>query len=80
MQNENSSIQKLVSEELLDVFIRLGVIVVLAIMCTRIVAPFVSLALWSVVLAVGLYPLHKSIAARMGGKQGRASTVLVLTG
>jgi predicted PurR-regulated permease PerM len=80
MQNENSSIQKLVSEELLDVFIRLGVIVVLAIMCTRIVAPFVSLALWSVVLAVGLYPLHKLIAARLGGKQGRASTVLVLAG
>jgi predicted PurR-regulated permease PerM len=47
-------------------------------MSVRIVAPFIDLLLWGVILAVALEPLHAWLAARMGGRQGLASTVLVV--
>jgi len=80
MSENNSIVRKLVSEDLLDVFIRLGVLIALVVLCARVVGPFVNLALWSIVLAISLYPLHQMLAAKLGGKQGRAATVIVLAG
>ncbi len=39
-----------------------------------------NMMLWALILAVTLYPLHQRFAVRLGGKQGRASTLLVLLG
>ncbi|MDX7598583.1 AI-2E family transporter [Aeromonas caviae] len=36
--------------------------------------------MWALILAVTLYPLHQRFAARLGGKQGQSSTLLVLLG
>ena len=38
------------------------------------------LMLWALVLAVALYPLHRSVAARLGGRQGRTATLIVVAG
>jgi len=65
---------------LLDVLIRAGLILFLAFLCYRIFSPFLTLMAWAVILAVTLYPLHRSLAARMRGKQGLAATVLVILG
>ncbi|MFM8331639.1 MAG: AI-2E family transporter [Candidatus Methylumidiphilus sp.] len=62
----------------IDVFIRMGLIGFLVVYCYEIFQPFIALMLWSIILAVALYPLHAMIAKHMGGKQGRAATVLVL--
>jgi predicted PurR-regulated permease PerM len=35
---------------------------------------------WALILAVTLYPLHQSVAAKIGGRQGLAATLLVLLG
>jgi predicted PurR-regulated permease PerM len=35
---------------------------------------------WALILAVTLYPLHQSLAGRIGGKQGLAATLLVIIG
>jgi predicted PurR-regulated permease PerM len=50
------------------------------VLCYKIFAPFVSLMAWALILAVTLFPLHQSLARRLGGKQGRAATLLVLLG
>jgi predicted PurR-regulated permease PerM len=71
--------QRLASRAL-DVLIRAGLIAVVAVLCYRIFAPFLTLMVWALILAVTLYPLHQAIARRMRGKQGRAATVLVLLG
>jgi len=34
--------------------------------------------LWALILAITIYPLHQMLAARIGGKQGLASTLIVL--
>src|SRR5262245_41588880 len=69
-----------VSSRLLDVLIRAGLIAVRAALCYVVFAPFLTLMVWAVILAVALYPLHRSVARRIGGKQGPAATILVISG
>jgi predicted PurR-regulated permease PerM len=68
------------SRLLLDVLIRAGLVLVLAMLCYRIFAPFLVLMVWALILAVTLYPLHQMLAARMGGRQGWAATLITLLG
>ncbi len=65
---------------LLDVLIRAGLILGLAILCFQIFSPFLTLMMWALMLAVTLYPAQRFVAAKLGGKQGRAATFLVLLG
>src|SRR5262245_11375772 len=60
--------QRRVASQLLDVFIRAGLIGVLAVLCYVVFAPFLTLMAWAVILAVTLYPLHRRLARRIGGK------------
>jgi predicted PurR-regulated permease PerM len=69
-----------VSALLRDVLIRVGLVVALAVLCFRVFSPFLSLMTWALILAVTLYPLHQSVAAKIGGRQGLAATLLVLLG
>lgn len=63
---------------LLDVFIRAGLIFALTVLCYRIFSPFLSLMVWAVILAVSLYPLQKTVAKRLGGRQGLTATLLTI--
>ena len=74
----DKTLEKLISRRMIDLFIRVGLIFFLVVYCYQIFKPFIGLMLWSVILAVALYPLHALIARKMGGKHGRAATVLVL--
>jgi len=69
-----------VSSRLLDVLIRAGLIAVLAALCYVVFAPFLTLMVWALILAVTLYPLHRALARRIGGKQGLAATIVVIAG
>ena len=73
-------IQKGISSRLLDVLIRAGFIAVLAALCYTVFAPFLTLMVWAVILAVTLYPLHRWLARRMGGREGLAASVVVIGG
>jgi hypothetical protein len=66
------------SEKMLDVLIRAGMITVLVIFAYRVFYPFLNLLLWSMILAVTMYPLHLKLKSMLGGKDGRAATVIVL--
>jgi predicted PurR-regulated permease PerM len=68
------------SSRLLDVLIRAGLIGALAVLCYQVLSPFLTLMAWSIILAVTMYPLHQWLARRIGGRQGLASTMLVLVG
>ena len=65
---------------LLDVLIRAGLILALALLCYRIFSPFLVLMTWALILAVTLYPLHRAVAGRLGGRQGWAATLITLLG
>jgi predicted PurR-regulated permease PerM len=68
------------SSGLLDVLIRAGLIFALAVLCFQIFAPFLTLMVWALILAVTLYPMQQYIAAKLGGRQGLAATLIVLVG
>ena len=83
MNNEKNplydkALEKLISHKVLDLFIRAGLIVFLVVYCYQIFKPFIGLMLWSMILAVALYPLHTLIARKMGNRDGYAATALVL--
>jgi len=48
--------------------VQIALIALLVYACTRIILPFVGILLWSVILAVMLYPLHLRLAARCGNR------------
>jgi len=75
-----SAVEPSAPPQLLDTLIRAGLIVAMAVLCYQIFSPFLPLMMWAVILAVTLYPLQQWMAARLGGRQGLASTVLVLLG
>lgn len=77
-EDNSSALRQFLSEDLLDVLVRVGLIAIMVVICFRIFAPFMNLLLWGLILAVALYPLHQQIARRTGDSAGRAATLLVL--
>jgi predicted PurR-regulated permease PerM len=73
-------LQKVISTRLLDVLIRAGFIAVLAALCYIVFAPFLTLMVWAVILAVSLYPSYQWLTHRMGGRRGLAATLIVIGG
>jgi predicted PurR-regulated permease PerM len=70
--------QRAFSRGLLDVLIRAGLAAGLVIYCYQVLRPFLYLMIWSVILAINLYPLQRILRAKLGGKDGRAATLIVL--
>ncbi|MGI9221892.1 MAG: hypothetical protein ACR2QS_12750, partial [Woeseiaceae bacterium] len=61
-------------------FIQIGALLLLLMFCFRILSPFISILIWAVVIAVGLYPSHKSLTAKLGGRAKTSVMILVLIG
>ncbi|VVP98283.1 AI-2E family transporter [Pseudomonas fluorescens] len=70
--------EKALTRTLLDVLIRAGLIVVLVLFCFQIFAPFRDLMLWSLILAITLYPLQIRLKGSLGRKDGMVATLIVL--
>jgi predicted PurR-regulated permease PerM len=76
----NDEFERRLASQLLEVLIRAGLLGAFVVLCYRVFAPFLTLLLWALILAVTLYPLHQSIARRLGGNRGLAATIIVLVG
>jgi predicted PurR-regulated permease PerM len=50
------------------------------VLCVQVFSPFLNLTVWSIILAITMYPVHQWIARRIGRKQGLASVILVILG
>ncbi|MGB5827913.1 MAG: AI-2E family transporter, partial [Pseudomonas mandelii] len=68
--------EKTLSRTLLDVMIRAGLIAVLVLFCFQIFSPFRDLMLWSLILAITLYPLQERL--RGSHKPGHVATLIIL--
>ncbi|MEM6775187.1 MAG: AI-2E family transporter [Pseudomonadota bacterium] len=78
MAMDRDALRELLAGDVLDFFIRLGLIVLAVVACERIFAPFIPIMSWGLILAVSFYPLHLTLMARLGASPGRAATLLVL--
>jgi predicted PurR-regulated permease PerM len=70
---------KVLSQNLLDVLIRAGLIAALVMVCFQVFRPFLNLMIWALILAVTLYPLESRLKRRLG-KDSRAATLIVVIG
>jgi predicted PurR-regulated permease PerM len=80
LYDPDPELESRVSAFLLDVLIRASLVLALAVLCFQIFSPFLNLMSTGLILAVTLYPLHQSVAAKLGGRQGLAATLLVILG
>ena len=70
--------EQALSRGLLDVLIRAGLIAILVISCYQIFRPFLDLMLWSMILAITLYPLHGMLKSKLGNSDSRAAGLIVV--
>lgn len=71
---------RLFQKNMMTSFIQIATLVILVSYCLVIIGPFVGLAIWGVVLAVAIYPLHRKISAMLGGRQKLAVTLFIIIG
>jgi predicted PurR-regulated permease PerM len=62
----DADLERRLARRLLDVLIRATLLLAMALLCYRVLAPFLSLAIWALIIAVTVYPLHRCIAALCG--------------
>ena len=80
LQQQDSRFERRSSHSLWDTLIRVGLIGVLVVLCFRVLSPFLNLVVWSIILAVTLYPVHQMLARRIGGRQRLTSAILAILG
>jgi len=61
-------------------FVQIAAVVILVVWCFQIVAPFVSVILWGLIISVALYPLHLALSDKLAGRQKLSATIFVLVG
>lgn len=62
-----------------DTTIRLFILLLIIAWCLLIMHPFLSIVLWSIILALAIYPMHTKLAKKLGGKPKLASFIIVFS-
>ena len=62
----------------IEAAVRLGLLLLLATWCFKIIAPFIVPVMWGVIIAVAIYPLFLKLKSLLGGNNKLASTVYTL--
>ena len=73
---KNPSSRDQLTGPFIETAIRLGVLGLLLYWSLVLVSPFISIAIWSVVLTVALYPVFEWMTLRLGGRR-RLAAILV---
>jgi predicted PurR-regulated permease PerM len=60
-----------------DITIRLFILILIIGWCLMIMYPFVSIILWSLILALAIYPMHSRFSKMLGGRPKLASFIIV---
>ena len=61
-----------------DVAVRLGMLALMVILCFRILAPFVEIVLWALIIAVAMDSLFERMSAACGGRRKLVATGIVI--
>lgn len=62
----------------IEVAIRISVLALLLYLALTLIRPFLTIAIWSVVIAVALYPLYDRMVDLLGGRRRLAAALLTL--
>ena len=70
---------EITSNNVYDTTIRLFILILIVAWCLIILYPFVSIILWSLILAMAMHPLHSTLAKKMGGRPKLASFIIIFS-
>ena len=70
-------IRKVFAHDLMQVYVRLFLLLTVAWFSVEVFAPFMALALWSLILAVSLYPVNHWLAVRLNLSEGKAAVIFI---
>ena len=73
-----SVIRKVLAHDLMQVYVRLFLLLTVVWFSVETFAPFLALMLWSVILAVSLYPLNRWLSAKLHLSEGKAAIVFIV--
>lgn len=66
------------SNTIYDIIIRVLILLFIVSWCLAIMFPFLRIILWSLILALAIYPLHKLISKKLGGWPKMTSFIIIL--
>jgi len=61
-----------------EITIQLIFLLAIIVWCLMVITPFASIILWSLILALAFYPLHKSLSMKLKHKPKLASVIIIL--
>ena len=70
-------IRKMLAHDLMQVYVRLFLLLIVVWFSVEVFAPFMAVALWSLILAVSLYPLNHWLAVRLHLSEGKAAVIFI---
>jgi predicted PurR-regulated permease PerM len=68
---------KIENNSVYDITIRMFILLLIIAWCLMIMYPFVSIILWSLILAMAMYPLHGALSKKLGGRPKWASFIII---
>lgn len=70
---------KISNNSIYDTTIKLIILLFIIGWCIMILLPFANILLWSLILAIAIYPLHSKLSKKMGSKPKLASLIIVFS-
>jgi predicted PurR-regulated permease PerM len=70
---ENSYIRKSI-----NVTIKVGTLLLMIVVSVLILKPFISIVLWSIIIAISFYPLFIKLSSKMGNRKKLAASIISL--
>ncbi|MBK1828902.1 AI-2E family transporter [Haloferula rosea] len=75
--SENKPGESLTAQAI-EVAIRVGLVLILAVWAFKIISPFINPVLWGVILAVAFYPLFLKVSAKLGNRRKLVGVLFIL--
>ena len=77
---DSSSVDQKFLSNAMASFIQILAVLVMLYWCFLIVAPFMSIVIWAIIISVAVYPAHTALTAKVGGRKKLSATIIVLIG
>ncbi len=76
--NEENPQKELSQNPFISNAIQLLALSLLLVWCFKILEPFISLLVWAMVLAIALYPLHRMLMKKLGGRNSWSASIITV--
>ena len=77
-RNSGAGYEPLFVRNMIESFLRIGLLLVLLILAYDIVKPFTTPIVWGAIIAMAAFPLVKWLESKIGGRRGLAATLVTL--